>query len=142
MNAGFIGLIKLTDKSEIIGEIKFRTEDFSDGIIISNPLIIHEEIVETHHGGEVVKVEMKPWCKFSSESSFFIDRCNIITIGEADTKITSIYKKSIRKYMNINSLNQVKLDSGYGYVSKIDEARKKLNQIFYSKPKDTSSDSI
>jgi hypothetical protein len=136
MNSGFIGLIKLTDRSEIMGKIKFRSEDFSDGVIITNPLILHEQIIETSDSGEMVRVEMKPWCKFSSESSFFIDRNNIITIGEADDRITEIYKKSITKYMKISSANKISLDSDCGFVSKIDEARKMLNKLYYKKALD------
>ncbi len=133
MNSGFIGLIKLTDRSEIIGKIKFRSEDFSDGIIISNPLILHEEIIQTSSDGEMVRVDMKPWCKFSSESSFFIDRSNIITIGEADERITEIYKKSISKYMKISSTSKIGLDSDCGFISKVDDARKMLNKLYYKK---------
>lgn len=63
----FPGVIKLLNGEEIIGNVMVCENE--DGFVIENPFTIEEEIIETP-AGEMIKVELRPWAKFSKEDIF------------------------------------------------------------------------
>ena len=68
MYSEFIGMIKLVSGEEVIGSVLVCEEE--NGFVVETPFSIDETIIETP-GGEMVKVDLRPWIKFSSEEIIF-----------------------------------------------------------------------
>lgn len=127
MNSEFLGLIKLTSGDEIIGNIIVCEQE--NGFVIENPFVVDEEIIETSKG-EMLKVDLRPWIKFSKEDIVFIEKEKTITVYEADSRIVSIYNRTLKKYLNIENSSKVKLDAEMGFKSKVEDARELLENIY------------
>jgi hypothetical protein len=127
MNSEFLGLIKLISGEEIIGNIIVCEQE--NGFVIENPFVVDEEIIETPKG-EMLKVDLRPWIKFSQEDIVFVEKEKTITVYEADQRIVSIYNRTVKKYFNLGDTSKVKLDEEMGFKSKVDDARKLLENIY------------
>jgi len=123
----FPGVIKLLNGEEIIGSITVCDQE--NGFVIENPFTIEEEIIETPVG-EMVKVELRPWAKFSKEEIFFVDKQKTLTVYEADERILKIYDRTLRKYLMGDNSNKVNLNEEMGFKTKIQDARTNLEKIF------------
>lgn len=123
----FYGIIKLIDGTELVGNIVVCEEE--DGFVVENPFEISVEPISTP-AGEMYKVDMRPWIKFSKEDIFFIDKNKVFTVGEADNKILTLYRSTLKKYLNEDHNNRVSLDKELGFKNKIEEARKLLEKSF------------
>lgn len=123
----FYGIIKLVDGTEIVGSTIVCEEE--EGFIIEYPFEITVSPVLTP-AGEMYKVDMRPWIKFSREDIFFIERTKVFTIGEADDKILRLYRSTLKKYLNNNDDGKVSLDEELGFKKNVNEARKHLEKIF------------
>ena len=100
-----------------------------DGFVIENPFTIEEEIIETP-AGEMVKVELRPWAKFSKEDIFFVEKQKTVTVYEADDRILKIYERTVRKYFFGDNSNKVHLNEEMGFKTKIQDARTSLEKLF------------
>lgn len=127
MDSVFTGLIKLLSGEEIIGKILVCENE--NGFVIETPFTVEETIIETPVG-EMVKVDLRPWAKFSNEEIFFVEKEKTITVYEADSRIEKIYTKSLRKYLNQEDTSQVDLTKDMGFKSKVQDARISLENIF------------
>lgn len=128
MYSEFIGMIKLVSGEEIIGSVLVCEEE--NGFVVETPFSIDETIIETP-AGEMVKVDLRPWIKFSAEEIIFIEKEKTITVYEADERITSIYNRTLRKYLNQDdNTSQIPLNEEMGFKTKVDEARNNLEKIF------------
>lgn len=123
----FPGIMKLINGEEIIGNVLVCEQE--KGFVIQNPFSIEEELIETP-AGEMVKVELRPWAKFSSEEIFFVEKQKTITVYEADERILKIYDRTLRKYFTGESSNKVNLDEEMGFKTKVKDARESLEQLF------------
>jgi len=123
----FPGVIKLLNGEEIIGNVMVCENE--DGFVIENPFTIEEEIIETP-AGEMVKVELRPWAKFSKEDIFFVEKQKTVTVYEADDRILKIYERTVRKYFFGDNSNKVHLNEEMGFKTKIQDARTSLEKLF------------
>ncbi len=123
----FYGILKLVDGTELVGNV-LPCED-KDGFIIENPFEVMVETVMTP-AGEMYKVDLRPWIKFSKEDIFFVDKNKVFTAAEADEKILRLYRSTVKKYLNQTDNNRVSLDKELGFKNKIDEARNLLEKSF------------
>ena len=128
MYSEFIGMIKLVSGEEIIGSVLVCEEE--NGFVVETPFSIDETIIETP-AGEMVKVDLRPWIKFSAEEIIFIEKEKTITVYEADERITKIYNRTLRKYLHQeDNTSQIPLDEEMGFKTKVDDARNSLEKIF------------
>lgn len=123
----FPGMIKLVSGEEIIGNVLVCEQE--NGYVVQNPFSVEEHIIETP-AGEMVKVELRPWAKFSKEEIFFVEKEKIITVYEADERILKIYDRTLRKYFMGEVSNKVDLDEEMGFKTKVKDARESLEQLF------------
>lgn len=123
----FYGILKLVDGTELIGNI--LPCDDKDGFIIENPFEVAVEPINTP-AGEMYKVDLRPWIKFSKEDIFFIETNKVFTVAEADDKILRLYRGTVKKYLNQTDDNRVSLDKEMGFKNKIDVARELLEKSF------------
>jgi len=128
MYSEFIGMIKLVSGEEVIGSVLVCDEE--NGFVVETPFSIDETIIETP-AGEMVKVDLRPWIKFSAEEIIFIEKEKTITVYEADERITKIYNRTLRKYLHQeDNTSQLPLNEEMGFKTKVDEARNSLEKIF------------
>ena len=120
-------MLKLVSGEEIIGNVLVCEQE--DGYVVQNPFSVEEHIIETPVG-EMVKVELRPWAKFSKEEIFFVEKEKTITVYEADERILKIYDRTLRKYFLGETGNQVSLDEEMGFRTKITDARESLEKLF------------
>jgi hypothetical protein len=131
----FYFIAKLVSGEEIVGQGFAVEENDITQIFVTDPVEI--QIVTRTAGSSIVKgVSMNKWMQFSDEDFFILQEKDIITIGGLSDEMIHMYKLFIKK----NSENQtvedaieeseVKLDKEMGYVSKVEEARKKLEKIY------------
>ncbi len=123
----FYGILKLVDGAELVGNVLVCEEE--DGFIVENPFQITVEPIITP-AGEMYKVDLRPWIKFSNEDIFFIEKNKVFTVAEADNKILTLYRSTLKKYLNKEDNNKVALDKELGFKSRIDEARELLEKSF------------
>jgi len=123
----FYGIVKLVDGTELVGTVLSCEEQ--NGFIVENPFEINVDLIMTPVG-EMYKVDMKPWIKFSKEDIFFIETQKVFTVAEADEKILSLYRNTLKKYLNETNDNRVSLDKELGFKNNINEARKILEESF------------
>ncbi len=123
----FIGMLKLVSGEEIIGRVLVCEEE--NGFIIENPFSVEETIIETP-AGEMVKIDLRPWVKFSREEILFVEKEKTITIYEADDRIEKIYTRTLRKYFFQEDTSKLDLNEEMGFKNKVNDARSSLEKIF------------
>ena len=133
----FTGIIKLTTNESIIGKV-LVCDDEQDGFVIEYPFIVTETMMQTP-GGDMVKLDLRPWAKFSKDELFFIDRSKTITVYESDDRLLKIYKRTLKKYLTYvedpkqrpdTDINRLDLTEEMGLRSKVQDARNCLEKIF------------
>jgi|TARA_R100000005_G_C4999583_1_gene206348 hypothetical protein len=128
MFSEFVGMMKLVSGEEIIGSVLVCEEE--NGFVVETPFTVDETIIETP-AGEMVKVDLRPWIKFSAEEIIFIEKEKTITVYEADERIIKIYNRTLRKYLhNENDTSQMPLNEEMGFKTKVDDARSSLEKLF------------
>ena len=128
MFSEFVGMMKLVSGEEIIGSVLVCEEE--NGFVVETPFTVDETIIETP-AGEMVKVDLRPWIKFSAEEIIFIEKEKTITVYETDERIIKIYNRTLRKYLhNENDTSQMPLNEEMGFKTKVDDARSSLEKLF------------
>tara|TARA_S200002703_G_C3639302_1_gene196260 strand:+ start:165 stop:557 length:393 start_codon:yes stop_codon:yes gene_type:complete len=127
MHSEFTGLIRLLNGEEIIGKVLVCEHE--NGFVIETPFSVEETILETP-AGELVKVDLRPWAKFSKEEIFFIEKEKTVTVYEADSRIEKIYERTLRKYLFQEETSKLDLTQEMGFKTKIKDARKALEDLF------------
>lgn len=129
MGEEFHCILKLVSGEEILSLIMVDENDGDPIIILQNPVIMKPIVNST--GDSYVKI--KPWIEMSSDDIFLIKLDKIITMTETkDIKLIQLYQH----YVNVDSIEvykpagQVKPSSSMGYISSVEEARKKLENLF------------
>ena len=131
MGDEFYSSIKLTSGEEIFSLISVDENDGDPIIILQNPVVIK---IITNQFGQMVKI--KPWMEIPSDDFFIIKLDKIITMTEVvDEVIINCYNTYIEnddsdEIFSGSASGKVKLSNKMGYLSSVNEARKKLEDIF------------
>ena len=133
MGEEFYSLIKLISGEEIFALVSVdQNENNGNPVIIAqNPLVM--KMVNSPKGG---LIKVRKWIEISDDDMFVIKYDKILTMSECkDNKIIAIYNNYISNELNddievYNPSGQVKLDSKMGYISSVEDARKKFEQLF------------
>jgi len=131
----FYFIAKLVSGEELVGQ-GFAVEDNGlTQIFVTDPVEI--QVVTRSAGNATIKgVAMNKWMQFSNEDFFIINEKDIISIGGLNDEMIHMYKLFIKKNSEDQTVqdaieeSEVKLDKEMGYVSKVEEARKKLEKIY------------
>ena len=140
MGEEFIAVIKLVSGEEILASVCVD-ETGDEPIIIAH----HPVIMKMINNGMYVKI--KPWMELADDDMFIFRPDKIITMTEIkDKKVTKIYEQYMQdenEDFNLNKLSssggEVKPDEKMGYVSSVEDARKKLEEI-WKKPFNTNKE--
>ena len=130
MGDEFYAALKLITGEEIFSLISVDENEGDPIILLQNPIIIKNF---TTPGGSFVKI--KPWMEIPNDDFFIIKSDKVITVTEiTDSPIIRIYEKYLEDNENDNSEllsdNQTKITNKMGFISTVDDARKKLERIF------------
>ena len=129
MEDEFYAIIKLVSGEEIFSLVlvdNFRDENTI--IALQNPVIMW---TNTTPNGTFIKV--KPWMELPDEDIFMIRLDKIITIIEShDKKLINLYNHYINEDDNkiYNFDGKIKPNYEMGYISTVEDARKKLEKVF------------
>ena len=140
MGEEFYSLIKLISGEEIFALVSVDQSSGETVIVAQNPLVM--KIVNSPKGG---LIKVRKWIEISDDDMFVIKYDKILTMSECkDDKIIAIYNNYVSNELNddievYNPGGQVKLDSKMGYISSVEDARKKFEQLFKinQEPKET-----
>ena len=142
MGDEFYSVIKLISGEEIFALVSID-ENNGDGdpiIILQNPLVMN---MVNSQKGSFIKV--RRWIELSSEDIFMMRFDRILTMSECrDEKLIAIYDNYIEDNEEdlidiYRSSGKVKPTSNMGYVSSVEDARKKFEELFKinQEPKET-----
>ena len=124
----FYAIIKLVSGEEIFSLILVDNfQDENTVIALQKPVIMWSNVTPN---GTFIKV--KPWMELTDEDIFMIHLDKVITMTESkDKKLINLYNHYINEDVNISKESGImKPDYEMGYISTVDEARKKLEEVF------------
>lgn len=125
MEEEFYCSIKLISGEEIFSLVCPSYEENNTFLILDNPVLI--EPIESKRGN-LIGYKVKPWMNIPNDEMFIINVNKVITMTEVkDDNVIHIYKK----YLNKSTSSSI--DRQMGLISKVDEARVLLENIYNSK---------
>ena len=140
MGEEFIAVIKLVSGEEILASVCVD-ETGEESIIIAHTPVTMKMI----NNGLYVKI--KPWMELADDDMFIFRPDKIITMTEIkDQKVIKIYERYVEEEsgdFDMNKLQaggEVKPDQKMGYVSSVEDARKKLEED-WKRPFNTNKES-
>ena len=129
MGEDFYCILKLVSGEEILSIISVDENDGDPIIVLQNPVIM-----ELINDKEKCYVKVRPWMELPSDDFFMIKLDKIITMTETtDKKLIDIYTKYLNNDNSIDvykPMGEVKVSNEMGYVSSVEDARKKLEELY------------
>ena len=129
MGEEFYSIIKLVSGEEIFSLVTVDETEGDPVIVLQNPLIM--QMFQNSHGAHI---KVKPWIELSEDDIFLITSDKIITMTESkDKKLIEIYNNFIsddEKIVIHTPNGLVQPSSKMGYVSSVENARRKLESLF------------
>jgi len=128
MGEEFHGVIKLVTGEEIFGLISVEENDLGNPIVLVQTPVTMKVLSHAH--GQYVKI--KPWLELADEDMYLIAYDRIITMSQVkDSQMIDFYTRYLEEDgLDFELDGKVKLQEGMGFISTVDDARKKLEDIF------------
>ena len=128
MGEEFHGVIKLVTGEEIFGLISVEENDLGNPIVLVQTPVTMKVLSHAH--GQYVKI--KPWLELADEDMYLISYDRIITMSQVkDSQMIDFYTRYLEEDgLDFELDGKVKLQEGMGFISTVDDARKKLEDIF------------
>ena len=128
MEEEFYAVIKLISGEEIFSIVCPSEEEGRTMLVLYNPVTI-EIVVMKQVGMQGYKID--PWLKFADDDTFLLDMERVMTISEVrDSETIEMYHKFLRQQSSKNLKEN--LTPEMGYLSTVNEARKKLEKLYKS----------
>jgi hypothetical protein len=124
MDEEFYCCLKLVSGEEIFSLISVDDNNGDPLIVLQDPVIME---VEYNKSASLIRI--KPWMDIPKDNFYIIKFDKVITMTEIFDKTTiNIYKK----YLNDESTEngKVELTTEMGYISSVEDARKRLEEAF------------
>ena len=127
----FTGMVKLIGGEELIGKILVDEE--VGGYIIDSPFLVKSHVITTPHG-DMFKVDLIPWMKFSKDEICFLTHDKVYAVSECEDRIGRLYKTTLKKYYNgiHPHSNKVALEKEDGNLGSVETTRASLEKIYKS----------
>lgn len=132
MGEEFYAAIKLVSGEEVFSLISYDENDGDPLLILQSPVIMK---VIDHGIGSYVKI--KPWMEVPNDDLFIIKLDKVITMTEVkDRNLIHCYEKynndedDDKESIQTHQDGRVKISDKMGYISSVQEARKKLEDLF------------
>ena len=131
MGEDFYCILKLVSGEEILSLISVDDNDGDPIVILQNPVIM-----ELINKKDISYVKVRPWMELPNDDFFMVKLDKIITMTETtDRKLIDVYTKYLNDDDSIDvykSNGEVKLSNEMGYISSVEDARKKLEELYKS----------
>jgi hypothetical protein len=129
MGEDFYCILKLVSGEEILSLIMIDENDGDPIIVLQNPVVM--KMIEQQMGSYI---KIKPWMELSKDDFFMIKLDKVITMTETtDKKIIDIYHKYLNDDDSVDVYKpsgEVKVSNEMGYVSSVEDARNKLEELY------------
>jgi len=129
MGEDFYAIIKLISGEEILSLVMVDENDGDPIIVLQNPVVM-----KVHSGPTGSYVKVKPWIELADDDFFMIKLDKVITMTETkDKKLIQLYQHYLTDDDSIEVYKpsgEVKVSDKMGYVSSVEDARKKLENLF------------
>ena len=129
MGEEFYCILKLVSGEEVLSLIMVDENDGDPIIILQNPVVMKSISNENNF-----YIKIKPWMELSNEDIFFIRLDKVITMTETtDKKLINLYRQYLNDgdSMDVHKpAGEVKISEQNGYVSSVEDARKKLEELY------------
>ena len=129
MGEEFYAIIKLVSGEEILSLVMVDENEGDPVIVLQNPITM--KAFTNQHG---THLKVKPWIEMSDDDFFMVKLDKIITMTETkDKRLINIYNDYVNDDDSIDVYNpagKVKPSSKMGYISSVEDARKKLENLF------------
>tara|TARA_E500000331_G_scaffold91985_1_gene88009 strand:- start:86 stop:499 length:414 start_codon:yes stop_codon:yes gene_type:complete len=128
MEQEFYGVIKLITGEEIFALISVEENDHGNPVVLVQTPVTMKVLSHAH--GQYVKI--KPWLELADEDMYLINYDRVITMTQVkDSDLIGFYKRYLKDdEVDIELDGKVKLHENMGFISTVDDARKKLEDIF------------
>jgi hypothetical protein len=129
MGEDFYCILKLVSGEEILSIISVDDNDGDPIVVLQNPVMM--ELIDRK---DVSYVKVRPWMELPSDDFFMIKLDKIITMTETtDRKLIDVYTKYLNNDDSVDvyrSSGEVKVSNEMGYISSVEDARKKLEELY------------
>ena len=132
MQDSFHATMKLVTGEEVLAEVCPTTENQNDFFIVSNPIVISEQMQLNHEKGVAVSgLVPKKWMMYSNDDMTIIYKQHVISISEMDKFGTDFYNKAlIAARCSSPVKRRVSSEDNVGFVGKIDASREHLEKMY------------
>ena len=138
----FYGIHKLVSGEEVIGRIIVTDENGTTLAFIQDPALVHSYDTAAQ-GKPAVAVGLKRWMVFSDEDFYIVAEDKILTVAPLSTEATIMYQFFVKQELGpakkkTNPMapdvisEPSELNYKQGYIGTVEEARKKLEDLFKS----------
>jgi hypothetical protein len=139
MGEEFYAILKMVSGEEVFSLVSIDNTTEVSVVILQNPVVL-KYIPKSK--GTLLKLE--PWIKFSTDDFFIVNIEKIITMTEIkDRNMIKFYQEYLEEFSTKKSFpnldensEAVKVSDKMGYISSVEEARKKLEDIYNNYLKD------
>tara|TARA_B100001094_G_scaffold4563_1_gene4114 strand:+ start:231 stop:641 length:411 start_codon:yes stop_codon:yes gene_type:complete len=130
MEEEFYSILKLMSGEEVFSLISVDENDGAPVIILQNPLVM--KVMDSSKGSFI---KVKKWIELSEEDMYIISYDKILTLTECkDEKLIAIYDNYISDEDDVGEIykssGKVKITDQMGYISNVEDARKKFEVLF------------
>jgi len=130
MGDEFYSILKLVSGEEIFALVTIEENDGDPMILLQSPIIMN--MVQSSKGSYI---KVSRWIELSNEDLFLIRFDKVLTMTESnDKKLINIYNNYIndedQELIDIYTNGRVKISNEMGYVSSVENARKKFEELF------------
>ena len=129
MGEDFYCILKLVSGEEILSIISVDDNDGDPIVVLQNPVMM--ELIDRK---DVSYVKVRPWMELPNDDFFMIKLDKIITMTETtDRKLIDVYTKYLNNDDSVDvyrSSGEVKVSNEMGYISSVEDARKKLEELY------------
>ena len=129
MGDDFYCILKLVSGEELLSIVSVDDNDGDPIVVLQNPVIL--ELIDTK---EKSYVKVRPWMELPSDDFFMVKLDKVITMTETtDRKLIDVYTKYLNDDDSIElykSSGEVKVSNEMGYISSVEDARKKLEELY------------
>ena len=132
MQESFHATLKLITGEEVLAEVCPTTENQTEFFVVSNPIVISEQMQLNHEKGVAVSgLVPKKWMMYSNDDMTIIYKQHIISISEMDKFGTDFYNKALIAARCSSPIKRrVSSESNIGFVGKIDKSRDVLEKMY------------
>ncbi len=136
----FYATLKLVTSEEILSEVMAQEEEDTQFFILSNPIVVVENNqIDVEKGIVLSGLVPRKWMLYSNEDLTIVYKQHVVAVSEMDKFGVDFYKKALIAAKCSSPIKKkVETEKNTGFIGKIDNMRKKLEDKYNNSPDLTS----